>query len=78
MIATARYRGPRANWSFDQYINKHQQAHNELQELGEPMLDTKKVDNFLAGISDPTLKTAKEVAIGDMSKNTDFQACQQY
>ena len=76
-IATARYTG-KARFTFDQYVARHQSAHNELEELEEPVAETKKVTDFIKGISDPRLETGKNIVDGDASKLGDFQACQQY
>ncbi len=48
----------KGKFSFDQYVGRHQQGHNELMFLEEPVAETKKVTNFLAGICDPKLETA--------------------
>ena len=56
----------------------HQAAHNELLDLDEPVAETKKVSDFLKGIRDPTLITAKSVVLGDPAKLDDFEECQQY
>ena len=76
-IATARYTG-RSRYTFDQYVARHQRAHNELEELEEPVAETKKVADFLKGISDSKLETGKNIVDGDPNKLGDFQACQQY
>jgi hypothetical protein len=50
MVTTALLTG-KGKFSFDQYVvGRHQQAHNELFFLKEPVTETKKVTNFLAGI----------------------------
>ena len=56
----------------------HQAAHNELLDLDEPVAESKKVSDFLKGIRDPTLVTAKSVVLGDPAKLDDFEECQQY
>ncbi|KAI2503960.1 Reverse transcriptase (RNA-dependent DNA polymerase) [Fragilaria crotonensis] len=65
-------------FSFDQYVGKHQQAHNELLFLEEPVAETKKVTDFLASIRDPKLETAIQTCMGDEQKLTNFKLCQQY
>jgi len=78
-IARAAYHGPRkGGFTFANYVNLHQGAHNELLDLDEPVSETKKVTDFLAGIRDPTLNTGKSVILGDPEKLEDFEACQQY
>jgi hypothetical protein len=42
----------------------HQKAHNELEELGEPVSETKKVSEFLKYISDPTLQMGLQIVMG--------------
>ena len=76
-IATARYTG-RGRFNFDQYVTRHQRAHNDLLDLGEPVAETKKVTDFLKGISDSRLETGKSIVDGDTTKLADFEACQQY
>jgi hypothetical protein len=46
--------------------------------LDEPVAESKKVSDFLKGIRDPALVTAKSVVLGDPTKLDDFEACQQY
>ena len=77
MIATAVFTG-KGKYSFDQYVGRHQQAHNELLFLEEPVAETKKVTDFLAGIRDPKLETAIQSCMGDELKLTNFELCQQY
>ncbi len=76
-LATANYSG-KARYSLDQYIARHQRAHIELESLGEPVAATKKVADFLKGITDPKLDTGKSIVDGDNAKLNDFELCQQY
>ena len=68
----------RGRFSYQQYVHRHQKAHNTLAELDEPVAETKKVTDFLKGISDPSLAAGKTVVNGDAAKLSDFEACQQY
>jgi len=77
MVTTAIFTG-KGKFSFDQYVGRHQQAHNELLFLEEPVAETKKVTDFLAGIRDPKLETAIQTCMGDEQKLTNFEVCQQY
>lgn len=77
MLATALFTG-KGKFSFDQYVGRHQQAHNELLFLEEPVAETKKVTDFLAGIRDAKLETAIQTCMGDEQKLTNFELCQQY
>ncbi len=76
-IATAIYSG-KGRYTMDQYVARHQKAHNELEALGEAVAETKKVANFLKGINDPKLETGKTVVDGDNAKLVSFELCQQY
>jgi hypothetical protein len=77
-IASSAYHGPRKGFTFSNYVTLHQAAHNELLDLDEPVAESKKVSDFLKGIRDPTLVTAKSVVLGDPAKLDDFEECQQY
>jgi hypothetical protein len=72
------YRGARRGYTYDNYVSVHQEAHNELLDLEEPVPETKKVTDFLKGIQDPVLAVGKTVVLGDPIKMSDFQECQQY
>ena len=56
----------------------HQEAHNTLADLQETVPETKKVTDFLSGITDPRLMNAKDLVLGDPVKLQNFEACQQY
>jgi len=77
-IASSAYHGPRKGFTFSNYVTLHQAAHNELLDLEEPVAESKKVSDFLTGIRDPALVTAKSVVLGDATKLDDFKECQQY
>jgi hypothetical protein len=77
-IGSSSYQGPRKGFTFSNYVTLHQSAHNELLDLGEPVAESKKVTDFLKGIRDPNLVTAKSIILGDPSKLDDFEECQQY
>jgi hypothetical protein len=49
-----------------------------LADLNEPFPETKKVTDFLAGITDARLANAKDLILGDPQKLQDFELCQQY
>ncbi len=54
-ISGLSYKGHRKALTFAQYVAIHQAAHNELEDCNEPMPETKKVSDFIAGISDASL-----------------------
>ena len=78
LIRDATFTGRAHSYSLDKYIAVHQKAHNELLSLNEPVPETKKVSDFLAGITGDILQTSKEVIAGSPSKHSSFEACQQY
>jgi hypothetical protein len=77
-LAQARYRGERRNFEFSNYVQIHQDAHNELLELEEPVPETKKVQDFLSGILDSRLQVGKDIVLGTDVYLQDFEECQQY
>jgi hypothetical protein len=77
-LAQARYRGERRNFEFGNYVQIHQDAHNELLDLEEPVPETKKVQDFLSGILDARLQTGKDIVLGTAIYLQDFEECQQY
>jgi hypothetical protein len=76
-IRDATYSG-KGKYTIDQYVTRHQKAHNELLSLGCPVTETTKVQDFLRGITDPKLEVAKAVVDGDPTKYGNFEECQQY
>ena len=72
------FAGHRRNWTLQHYITGHLEAHNVLSEMDEAVPETKKVMDLLNGISDPLLRTAKDVCLGDVNKLSSFQTCQQF
>ncbi len=77
-ISSARYSGQKRAFTFDNYVEAHQDAHNTLEGLNEPVPETKKVTDFLAGITDPRLANTKDLILGDPQKLKNFELCQQY
>jgi len=55
----ASYQGARRNFDFSSYVAIHQQAHQDLERLGEPMPENKKVQDFLQGITDSQCSNIK-------------------
>jgi hypothetical protein len=67
-IEKASFSGMSRKFTFDMYVSAHLLGHNELSLLGEPVSESKKVTDFLAGITVPSLSTAKENVIGCVAK----------
>ena len=78
MISDARFTGVGTRYTFDDYIAAHQKGHNELERLNEPVPETKKVTDFLAGISEKNLETAITFVRGSLEHLGSFERCQQY
>jgi len=57
-IKRAEYKGAK-NVDYELYRRIHTQAHSDLARYGEPVPEAKKVKDFLDGITDSTLQTAK-------------------
>ena len=74
------YSGSRKQYKFQDFINTHQTAHNEILDCdpSEAVPESKKVADFLKGITDPKLESAVSVVLGDVKLLNDFQRCQQY
>ena len=72
------FQGPRKHFTFQNYITAHQKAHNELDACKEPVPETKKVTDFLEGISDPTMSARLANVYGDEGKLGEFTKCQLY
>lgn len=58
-ISKASYHGTKRNFDFGSYVAIHQQAHQELVHLGEPIPENKKVRDFLQGIMDSQCNNIK-------------------
>ena len=78
-ISVARYRGEGSrNFTLDDYTGKQANAYAKLLDLKDVIPESKKVGNFLKGVLDPRLKTAKENVLGDAGKHDDFNVTQYY
>ena len=77
-ISTSGYKGHRKAFTFAQYVAIHQAAHNELEDCNEAMPETKKVSDFIAGISDPTLDAGITCILSEDRYSGNFEATQQF
>ena len=68
----------KGSFTIDQYITVFQKNYAILEELDEPVPETKKVTDFLNGLKTDELKVAKYTVIGDREKSANFDLCQQY
>ena len=77
-IASSNYRGIRKQFTFANYVAIHQAAHNELEDCNEPIPETKKASDFLAGISDSTLESGITCVLSEDRYSDNFEATQQF
>jgi len=77
-IQAAVYHGNNSKYTFARYVQAHQEAHNTLEDEGEPIPETKKVQDFLDGIKAAHLESGRVFVEGDNARLTNFTACQQY
>jgi hypothetical protein len=77
-IAKANYQGPRRNIDFSSYVAIHQNAHQDLISLNEPIPENKKVRNFLNGITDPQCATIKFNVLSNNTYMKDFHEMVNY
>jgi hypothetical protein len=78
-LSNARYCGERRNFAFSNYVQIHQDGHNEVLELEESVPETKKVQDFLSSIMHSCLQVGnKDDVLGTPLYLQDFEECQQY
>jgi len=71
-IFKAVYKGYSRNFDFTTYVTIHQQVHQDLTRLGEPVPENKKVHDFLNGIVDPQCTNIKLSVISNPIYMNDF------
>jgi hypothetical protein len=59
-IDNLHYKGERTTFTFEHFTGLLTRSYNDLQRFGEPVLESKKVRDLLAKISDPKLESAKQ------------------
>jgi hypothetical protein len=77
LIKKAHFSG-KGKFTLAQYTAVHQSAHNKLEACGEPVPETKKVSDYLLGITADALATAKNITHSRNDLSTDFSVCQQF
>jgi len=71
-IAKAVYKGNITKFDFNIYVTIHQQAHQDLLRLGEPVPEGKKVHDFLRGITDSQCSSIKLNILANTTLMNDF------
>ena len=74
----AAYCGPCKAYTYQQYVALHHDAHNELEGCYEAVPETKKVANFLAGITCPSLQIGLNIVMSNPLKLSNFDVTQQF
>jgi hypothetical protein len=73
-ISNAKYHGERKKFSFDVYVNIHQEAYQDSWQHDEAIPEDKRVRDFLSGIKDQTLNAAKQTIMAIPDLRTGFAA----
>lgn len=71
-ISQAVYKGYSRNFNFSSYVTIHQQAHQDLMRMGEPVPENKKVRDFLDGITNSQCVNIKFSVISNPIYMNDF------
>jgi len=71
-IANAKYLGEKKKFSFDTYINIHQEAYQDLRQHDEVIPEDKRVRDLLTAIKDQTFNAAKQTTMAIQDLRTDF------
>ena len=77
-IAGLSFNGPKKLWTFEQYVNGHIKAHNELLECGIHPEERWKIKAFLDNITDDQLGIAKANIAGSPDVYDTFDKVQRY
>jgi hypothetical protein len=78
LLDNIHYEGERRGFTFEKYVEKHYQAFLELERYGEPVLEAKKVRDFLTRIHAPELQAAvqavraSDALLGDFTATANF------
>jgi len=72
-LQTIHYNGEKRGFTFEKFVQKHNEAFLELERQGEPVYEEKKVRDFLERISAPELQVARQQVLSDAAMMADFQ-----
>jgi len=71
-IANAKYHGEKKRFSFETYVNIHQEAYQDHRQNDETIPEDKRVCDLLTGIKDTSLNAAKQTNMAIQELRTDF------
>jgi len=77
-ISSAVYAGPRRGFDINTYTTIHQNAHQDLERLREPVAENKKVRDYLQGITDPQCSAIKLAVLSNQALLNDFKEAINY
>ena len=77
-LRDVKFMGVGRKYTLEDYTRAHESAHNDLIECNEEPAESKKVNDYLAGIKDPALDTFKSVIYGDAEKMASFDEASSY
>ena len=72
-LRTASYSGPRRNFSFSSYYDRHSTAHIKLLNAKKPMTVEQQIDTFVQGIQCATAQSIVVNLAGDRTVRTTFE-----
>ena len=72
MIRSTSYSGPRNNFTFGKYFDRHSKAHVKLEQANKPMSIEQHIDAFIQGINCATAQSIVVNLAGDPSVRTSF------
>lgn len=77
-IRTLRFNGVGRKYSLEEYTRAHTAAHTDLFECNEEPHETKKVNDYLNGISDPSIEVFKGNIWGNPARMNSFELTSKY
>jgi hypothetical protein len=77
-IANTKYYGEKKKFSFETYVNLHQEAWQDLNQNGEVISAEKCVRDLLAGIVDENMKASKAAVLASPHLRNDFDGTVAY
>ena len=74
ILRTASYSGPRRNFSFSSYYDRHSQAHIKLLQAQKHMTIEQQIDKFVQGIKCATAQSIVVNLAGDLTARASFES----
>jgi hypothetical protein len=73
ILDTIHYEGEKKGFTFEKFVEKHNECYLELARHNEPVYEEKKVHDFLQRINAPELQAAKQQVRANVQMVTNFQ-----